>query len=415
MRLLLLFVLAGCGGGAVPTEPASQQVEPSPPPKLLPAAQVTLPEASVLSPPPREARAPVPVARTAELQAARQRLEEIVRAEAVVGDHPWALGHALLAFGPDLLLPDGRSAVDATFADFGEEVRVGDRVLIRFPAKRGSTRVQPHAELLLKALTEIGVTPDKAVTVGGNPHAVSDLYLHALSEAWTDGSSLSFGTYNDAPWALQGIATWAPADLSWTASGRPVTLDAYTHDVVDRLVADTAFMHTAFSTGATLQKRKQGIFGYTCGGAHMMQGAMYAVARGFGEEGDRARIARELDVYFPRLAFEVQLVDGLLKQAPDYQVILVEQRLKFLGHWVETLYKAEAMGLIEPTAEQRAQMQAAVDQLVATVAAIDALGIYANLDAVKASQEQTWLDYVGDSAHALRALDLAVGDGVVRY
>jgi hypothetical protein len=146
-----------------------------------------------------------------------------------------------------------------------------------------------------------------------------------------------------------------------------------------------------------------------------MQGAMYAVARGFGEQGDRARIQRELAVHFPRLAFEVKLVDDLMRQAPQYQVVLIEQRLKFLGHWVETLYKAEAMGLFEPSDVERAQMEAAVGQLVATIKAIEALGIYDRLDTIKASQEQTYLDFVGDSAHALRALDLATGRGAVWY
>ncbi|TNE88911.1 MAG: hypothetical protein EP330_12930 [Deltaproteobacteria bacterium] len=374
-----------------------------------------LPDVAVITAPTHEAKVPHPVASTPELAAARERLDAVVRAEAVVGDHPWALGHALLAFGPDLALPDGRSAVDATFADYGEEVDVAGKTLVRFPTSRGAVRIQPHAELLLKAFTEIGVPANREVQVAGTTHPVSDLYLHALSRSWTHGDRTGFDSYNDAPWALQAIATWAPGELAWTADGHEMTLDKYTSDVVAKLAADTKFMHDAFAAGAPLQKRKQGIFGYTCGGAHMLQGAMFAVGKGYGSDADKDKISAELAVLFPRLPFEVELVDGLLKQHPEYQVVLIEQRLKFLGHWVETLYKAEAMGLIEPSEAQRAQMELAVDQLVKTVIAIDKLGIYGKLDTVKASNEQTYLDYVGDSAHALRALDLATGQGVVRY
>ena len=139
------------------------------------------------------------------------------------------------------------------------------------------------------------------------------------------------------------------------------------------------------------------------------------MARGFGTEDDRLRIAEELEVLFHRLPFEVGLVDKLMQQQPDYAVILVEQRLKFLGHWLETIHKADAMGLFTPTEDQRRQMDAATGELVRTVLLIEQLGVYGKLEQIRAAREQSWFDYVGDSAHALRGLDLATGQASVLY
>jgi hypothetical protein len=355
------------------------------------------------------------VTSTPELEAARAVLEAVVRSEAVVDDHPWALGHALLAFGPDLALADGRSAIDQLFSDFGEEVVVGDETLIRFPTKRGTIRIEPHSELLLKALTEIGVSPERAVVVDGKPHRVGDLYRHAMSLAWTDGASTGYGAYNDAPWALQALATWAPGDVEWQAAGHAMSLDGMTTDVVAQMSRETAFMRDAVASGTRFEKKGQGIFAYTCGGAHLIQGAALAVGRGYGTETDRQLVLDEIALLFHRLPFEVQLVDSYLKSAPEYQLVLVEQRLKFLGHWVETIHKAAAMGLFEPTEDQKRQIGGASDELVRTVLIIEKMGVYGKLAEVRASNEQTYLDYVGDSAHALRALDIATGRGSVLY
>src|SRR5690606_11453591 len=119
----------------------------------------------------------------------------------------------------------------------------------------------------------------------------------------------------------------------------------FTEAVVDKLHAETAFMRSAMQAGATVQKRKQGIFGYTCGGAHLIQGAHYAVARGFGSAAHRERAIAEIPVLFWRVDIELDAVDQAARQPPNYAPVLLEQRLKFLGHFLETVYRASALGL----------------------------------------------------------------------
>ena len=70
-----------------------------------------------------------------------------------------------------------------------------------------------------------------------------------------------------------------------------------------------------------------------------------------------------------------------------------------------------AMGLFTPDEAHKAQMQRALTELVATVASMEQLGLLTedSLTRLRAKNEQTFLDYIGDSAHAVRGIDLATG------
>ncbi|NCG18100.1 MAG: hypothetical protein GWP91_03700 [Rhodobacterales bacterium] len=342
--------------------------------------------------------------------------------QAVVEDHgrdpanPWAIGHAMLALGPDLVLTNDQPAIDWLFAEYADVQKVGDQVGLSFPTKKGPVRVEPHTDLLLKALTETGVSPDREVVVGGETFTVSQLYGRSLCAAWIDGERTAFGSWNDAPWALQGLSHWAPNDLAWTSDGNhAMTLDAWTHATVQKLTHETSFMRDAMGAGTVVQKRGQGIFAYTCGGAHLLQGATWAVGRGFGEDSDRAAIAQEVSVLIWRLDVELSTVDAALAQHPDYTVILLDQRMKFLGHFLESVHKAAAIGLFNPTDDEKVVIARAEQELIVTVDAIVEKGIIKELKKLQSANEQAYLDYVGDAAHALRGIDLHTGVGEVRF
>ncbi|MFT6159959.1 MAG: hypothetical protein ACJATT_002521 [Myxococcota bacterium] len=349
------------------------------------------------------------------LAAARAQLLTVVTQHARDPNNPWAIGHGMLALGKDTVLTNDKGAVDHLFAAYGEEITVGDETLIRFPTSRGDIRVEPHADLILKVLTEVGVQPNRAVVVAGNAHTVGDLYRGSLARAWVgDGSETGFASWNDSPWALQGLAAYGPEELTWTAEGgHAMTLDSFTSLSVSKLRSETAFLREAIANNTTVEKRRQFIFDYTCGGSHFYQGAAYAVGRGYGTDEDRALVAYELGVYFWRASSELAQLDSLMRSQPDYAPLLLEQRLKFTGHLLESAHKTWALGVATPTAEELVLIDVLRTQVVATVQAIDALGIWDRLEDVRAADEQVYLDYVGDSAHALRALDLSTGEGVI--
>jgi len=194
-----------------------------------------------------------------------------------------------------------------------------------------------------------------------------------------------------------------------------MTMDALTTGLVEQLRRETEFLHVAKEQGSAVQKRKQGIFRYTCGGAHFLQGVGYAVARGFGTEADKRAIEEEIEVLFYRYQMELKELDEYIKLRPDYRHLLLAQRLKFLGHFLESTHKFAALGLFSPNSAQQATMKECAGQLIATVAILEDTKILSHLNGVRKFDEQLYLDFVGDSAHALRGLDLATGTATISF
>lgn len=368
-------------------------------------------------------------------------LKDVVYTHARDPKNPWAISHALLAMGPDAELTNQRNAVEYLFEEYAEPFTVCDQTLLRFPASRGSIRIEPHTDLILKALTENGVSPEKKVSVKGQTFTVGDLYRGSLHRAWVVGNETGFGPdgasrdttahWNDVPWALQGLSSYASPGLAWKAAGgRAMTMDGFTHAAVERLDQETQALQIARQSGQTFNKqdasRAGGLVSMTCGGAHMVQGVGHALGRGFGEATDKARFDEQVQILFWRYRAELDTYTRALETQPRYRTLLMMQRLKFLGHFVETTHKLAMLGLLNPDPQQRAIMNEATGQLLATTMVLVKTGIFQNLGKLMdpktpqvydgvITNEQLYLDYVGDSAHAYRGLDLAIGHGVYRF
>lgn len=347
--------------------------------------------------------------------AARAVMDEVLRTHALDPDNAWAIAHALIVYGPDVELPSGDAAVDVMFARWAEPDRIEDTTLASFPAMKGKVPVEPHPGLVLKSVAEAGVAPDRVVSLtDGGKVPVSTLFRHAAHRVWAEEDGGLPLAWNDTPWIVQGLATWAPEDFEWTAKDRHATdLDAVTHALVVQLRKETEFLHQAMASNATVQKRKQGIFRYTCGGQHMIQGAAYAVARGYGDDGDRAVMAAEADALLFRLDVELTAVDTLIPQAPQYKGKLLAQRLKYLGHTLETIHKMAALGLVELDETKKGELRRVRREIVSTVNMIEGEGLFDRLDQIRGEDYQLYLDLVGDSAHALRGFALADGTGTI--
>ena len=394
-------------------------------------------------------------------------LKDVVFTHARTPENPWAISHAMLAIGPDVELTNGKQAIDWLFSEYAETFEVCGETFIRFPRSETkgeqTIRIEPHSDLILKALTEHGVPPEREVTVEGKTLTVGHLYRGSLHRAWVDSSAnpggeglpegrsptwdvVSFGppgkdgtassgsetsNWNDAPWALQGLSAYAPDALTWTAEGdRSMSIDRFTHAMVDRIDAETQSLQIDQKAGRPFDKqgaaRAGGLVSMTCGGAHALQGTAHALGRGFGEDGDRERFRAQIDILFWRYASELETYNQMLQTQPKYRTVIMMQRLKFLGHFLETTHKLAMLGLFRPSEEEARIMQDASVQLIATVAVLERTGILSNLDKMidpatpelypgLMTNEQLYLDYVGDSAHAYRGLDLALGHGVYRF
>lgn len=417
LPLLLLALACGTAPDAPPT-PA-----PAPPPAAAtPAAGArwSVDQLAAFTPtlPTHSAQTPTPMAAWPELDAAMALLGEVVDSRAGDPNNAWAISHGLLARGQGLVLSNGQPAVPWLFQTYAEPLPTTSGTLLRFPAKKGEIRVEPHTSLLLKSLTEAGVSPDQQVSVGGAQHPVLDLYRGTLASTSLDvaANRSSFKSPDDVPWALQGLAAWAPPGLAWTASdGTPMDLDGLTRFTVAVLVKETGFLAEAMAKGEGFERKGQGIFNYTCGGAHLLQGAAYAVARGFGGPADRAALEAQIPIWYYRFPRELAIYDQAMKALPEHRLRLLVQRLKFAGHFLESMHKMAALGLYTPDAAQQETLTGAAREVVSVARTLSELGVLGGLDALRAQDEQLYLDVVGDSAHALRGLELALGRGSLAW
>ena len=378
--------------------------------------------------PTRVGRTPVPLPTTEPRYAGTAaRLEAFVTQWGREPGDPWAIGHAMLALGPEMKLTNDEPAVPWLLRTFAVEYRTGGKALLRFPKSVGKVRVEPHTALMLKIFAELGVDPDLSVEVQGAKHPVSDLYRGVLIGASLEPqrNRSSFDSPNDMPWALQALATWAPLrppaeggppDLRWVAGdGAKMSLRDFTVFNTSVLIAESQALFTMMETGAAFEKKGQGVLKYTCGGAHLLQGVAYATARGLNTPLGEKALAAQVELAFWRLPRELALYDQLSKAHPEHADLLLVQRLKFTGHFVETTHKMAAMGLFSPTEAQRAMMVGAADQIVLTVEALRGRGVLDRMPALRKENEQMALDLIGDSAHAARGLRLALGEGVIAY
>jgi hypothetical protein len=423
--------VAGCGGAppapdptpAPPSTPAPTAAPPAPPDQA-PDVAFRMPALVGTS--------PAVVSATPDVDRARERLIGVVRGHARDPENPWAIVHAMLALGVDEKLSNGADPVDWLFSEYAEVRHVGDEDLLTFPVSAGGRRVEPHTDLVLKGLTEGGVPPGRQVKVrDGRSFQVAALYRSSLQRAWVKGTVTGFQehSWNDTPWALQGLAAWAPPELGWTAAGgRPMSLDGFTTAVVDQLELETRILAQAKAQGIVARKdTREGIFAYTCGGSHLLMGAAYAVGRGYGAPADRARVCTQHELWRYRIDVELGAIDPVLQSGRldgPTTALLLSQRLKFLGHWLEVSHKTLAMQVCPPSPEDAAATKRVVAELVRTVDALEQVGVLAALPvlrtdpawaAVPRGPEQLYLDLLGDSAHALRGLDLATGRASITY
>ena len=359
---------------------------------------------------------PRPIADDPKWKEIRSLLSPTVERYTADPDNPWAIAHGYLNAGTDLKVWSGELAIDHLFARFA---RIDAQGLPSFPESEGSIRVEPHPALLLKSFEEAGFTPDRAVVVQGKNATLADHYRAVLDRTSFDPATKksSLGSANDMPWALQAIAAWAPPGnkLKWESDGVATSLDAMTDHLVAVLANETQFLSEAMAAHATFERKGQGIFRYTCGGAHLLQGAAYAVARGNGSPDAHELIEAQVAIQFYRYPIERSQTVAAMKAKPEYTDVLLVQRLKFAGHFLESMSKLAALGFYTPDESQQAILRDAALEVWEVARAMKKEKLLGDLTALRAKDEQQFLDIVGDSAHALKGLRLVRGEASVRY
>jgi hypothetical protein len=299
------------------------------------------------------------------------------------------------------------------FSVYAEPRTVGTFTLLGFPKERAGIPVEPHTDLILKNLAEIGVQPDAAFPLGDAQVTAADVYRYTLLKTYlrVAENKSSYENPNDMAWGVQALATWAPSrELRWTAlDGTAMDLGMLTDFLVVVLTKESKFLFDRMAAGQEFERAGQPLFTYTCGGAHLLQGASYAVGRGYGKPENRAYVAAQGRLLLYRLPGELRLYDAAMKKVPAERERLLVQRMKFLGHWLESMSKLRILGLFTPDDMQLKTVEGAAHNLALTVAELEKLGTFGRLDTLAKEDPQLYLDVIGDASHAVRGLELALG------
>jgi hypothetical protein len=333
-------------------------------------------------------------------------------------DNPWALAHGLLAFGAELQTETGRSAIDAILG-FAERDAAGPGTGHGYPRERDGQPIEPHRHLMLKDLLDAQV-PLK-YSAGG--HDGSSVSVQALADSMWRSARLpdSDAAWYDAPWLLQAmLRTEPPRDVKDGAA----LLASLRAAALQRLVDDDAPLRAsegpaaqAFAAGSALGLAKRNhshLYGHACGGFHLMQAVIQAVAAG-GDAAQRATLLEELALLPRRHAAERALYASMRAQVPTLELEVTVQELKFFGHLLETLGEPGLDGLIRDNAEPGAALDAlrtaCTADLLATLARLRSLQAYEQLEGLRTVKPQLRLDLIGDGCHAIRALTRQMARG----
>ncbi len=328
-------------------------------------------------------------------------IEAQCRTQAADPRNPWALAHGMVAFGPRFRAADGRLAADIIVHDFARSDPL-DSGLWTFATFEGDTPIEPHANLLVKALVESGLALSTRF-----PHAGGEVSLEQLVRS----------VERDAdPFLL--ARDWA--NSAWTldllAGARSPLVSVLVPGALAHLEEEQAFLGTAMDEGAPgVPKQHQHIWSEPCGGFHLIQAVMTAARAPELQQTLGPRLARQQAIVFYRLEAERRVYDQALAAAPpDLIVPVLAQELKFYGHWLETVGRMVHEGVLKPTAAQRVQVTRARELLVATVGKLEKAGAFAKMPAYWATQHQLALDLTGDACHAVHGLALTGGPATRR-
>jgi hypothetical protein len=329
-----------------------------------------------------------------DVQAAMDRLSRYVEAGARDPTNAWALAHGLVAFGKDHTTTNGELAIDVLVRDFAIE----NNGKIEFPETAAGQPVEPHEDLIVKAMLESGVSLTRRFKLSsGRSVTMGRLAANAAGRAESPTLPKDWLEY---AWTLSAVLA---GNLKPPKSPR----DVIAIQALSYLEGQQAFLTDLMERGQPerVQKRKQLIYAHTCGGLHFVQAAV----RGAAATKDPKHIARarvQLETILFRWEAERRIYRDYRRRAPQYRVLLLTQELKFYGHVVETLALANRWGVFEATEANRRRVTAVIRDLITT---IDLLaGAYGNLDKVRKAKEQTYLDLIGDGCHAIRGLRVAL-------
>ncbi len=338
---------------------------------------------------------------------ARPSAEDVLRSQcrtwASEPKNPWALAHGIALEGRAFKARDGRPAANVIISDFLRREGTAPPVDLRFEAfAADGTPVEPHPNLLVKTLLLAGYTPSQSFRASWGPVTLGAL-VEDLKRDFRRDSALS----PHGAWTLDALSHALPPGATFThGAGETIRLDAVMDEALALLEREQAELLAGMKAGLPqVPKRKQGIYTHPCGGLHLFQAVATharhpAVRKAWG-----SRLDTQVDVLVYRLGSESRQYDAALTSAPPaYRLPVLIQMVKFYGHFLEALGRYREETGWKPSPEQARAVEQARGLLDGAVRRLDASGAFRDMESLKATQYQLYLDLIGDSCHAAHGL-----------
>lgn len=400
-RLGLSLVVASFGLVGCPDRSSAPDAKSSPKDSGTPSAKAPGPEPEDTKPTGAWAGGGEPS--PALIESAVQDLSRWVERGAKDPKNAWAMAHAMLAFGQDGKLEDGRALAEVIVGDFAESAVFGGKELVVFPRRSAAGEVaEVHRNLFTKSLLEADVPLERVFRLkDGTTVEMKGLLESALRPTVMPTSDEG---WHDFAWTasalLLGAKSW-PKLFDESPSG--LAAKDLAQGMLNYAEAQQAFLEplAAANKPELLEKKKQFIYSHHCGGLHVVQAAMTAAAF-LGDAASKKRAQRQIELVLFRHRAERRIYQESIAKMPEYELLLLVQELKFYGHVLETLALAHRQGLIATTPALAAEVKSIVADLFTTLRKLGPH--YGQLSKIRAVREQTYLDMIGDGCHAIRGL-----------
>jgi hypothetical protein len=337
-------------------------------------------------------------------------LEQQCRTQAADPKNPWALAHGITAFGPSFKAGDGRDAIDVMLNDFARR-DTKDHSRFSFAEFENGEPVEPHPNLIAKTLVLAGVPLSREVKRADGRMSVNELvqsveggFHSEVGDAW----------WAREAWTLDLLAQELKPGASTfkNDAGEGYDVAALEEAALAELEKQQAFLGEAMDQGKpSAPKERQLIYAHPCGGFHFIQGVLTWMRFPENRERFRARVDRQIAILFYRLGSETHVYDDALESSPkEYVLLLLAQKLKFYGHWLETVGRLEQEHTLVPSDEQKRQIAQAKELLAKTVEQLQEQKAFERMDEFRTLGKQLALDLIGDSCHAVHGLELTSGN-----
>jgi hypothetical protein len=378
-----------------------------------------------------EFKALPPVTLTANYADALRAAEEIVSHYAHELQTPWALIHAVRAFGRDFALYDGTKAVAHLCAKYAEEREVNGKRYVFF-----QRNAEVHENSFLKTFLEAGVATDQSLRAGPNQYTLRQLGEHAQMLFRCDPADLTRYQADlleeHLPWGLIAFSTLVkPQQASWTnAYGETIDL----HRVIDRALAGyestCAGLRDALARGEDESLAfRQAMNKHSCYGLHAVYGFFACYHHGYRRNNLPERIKQLLDLTIYRMKGDAQALEREAESArqlgPDFvrrmavsqegrvvtsgspppqiiEVMNLRSQIKLQGHALEAINYGLLNKLFTLTPEQQKRVRASEQALYESLVKLRAF----DLDAYRRWHSKFVSDIVISVGHAVRALRL---------